>query len=344
MKVFLAELTNTSFAARMQGLRSRKRTRAAMTAFKSNLHEYTNIRSSSQVVRNDMTNSQQYKFTEHIISTRKLREIKTISQGRGRKLKSQLFPELATVLSYAFGELDARDGGGLEAHPRLTTGTMYHASNTVMTMKKARKVLLSLAPDEFKISLSSCYNYTENYRSGSAQAKRHHQGKEVNAPISLRKPPRIGVEQLVVNLHWSTANINLILDSSQDLSQCLIVSKDAKTIIPTDIAPVQRPGPTWKSHLELSDHSWDQSRTNSVTPMTFLFMDTKTVQCQSPVSFVQTLDMHASESTMLHLTRSGQCVTLINLSFYEPDTTFKCLNELCYLLTLTELDVILGII
>ena len=159
--------------------------------------------------------SQQHQLTERIISTRKLREIKTIGQGRGKKLKSQLFPELSTILCYAFGELDARDGGGVEAHPQLTTGTMYRASNTAMTMKKAREVLLSLAPDEFKISLSSCYNYTESNHSGSAQASRHHQGKDVNAPISLRKPPRTGVQQLVVNLHWSTANINLMLDSCQ---------------------------------------------------------------------------------------------------------------------------------
>ena len=32
-------------------------------------------------------------------------------------------------------------------------------------------------------------------------------------------------------------------------------------------------------------------------------------------------------------------LTLINLSFYKPNTTFKCLNETCYLLTLTELNV-----
>ena len=102
---------------------------------------------------------------------------------------------------------------------------MYRASNTAMTMKKAREVLLSLAPDEFKISLSSCYNYTESNHSGSAQASRHHQGKDVNAPISLRKPPRTGVQQLVINLHWSTANVNLMLDSCQDLSQCLIGCK-----------------------------------------------------------------------------------------------------------------------
>ena len=64
-------------------------------------------------------------------------------------------------------------GGGLESHPRLTTGTLYH-----------REILLSLSPQAFQILLSSCYNYTEN---GSAQAKRHHEGRGVNPPLSLKK-------------------------------------------------------------------------------------------------------------------------------------------------------------
>ncbi len=38
------------------------------------------------------------------------------------------------------------------------------------------------------------------------------------------------------------------------------------------------------------------------------------------------------------MTRSGQGVTLLNLSFFEPDTTFKALNELFLLLTLPALD------
>ena len=67
------------------------------------------------------------------------------------------------MLSHAFGECDVSEcgGGGLEAHPRLTTGTLYRASGSATTMKRAREILLSYAPDGFKISLSSCYNYTE---------------------------------------------------------------------------------------------------------------------------------------------------------------------------------------
>ena len=332
LKALVAEVTSTSFTAKLQGLKSRKGTRNAKISLSSHLLHYSNIRATSQVVRNDMTNAQQHNLTERIISAIKLKKIKTIGEGRGRKLKTVQFPELATVLSYAFGEFD----GGTEAHPRLTTGTMYRASDNATTMKQAREVLLSLAPEGFKISLSSCFNYTENYRKGSIQSKQHHVGKDVNASLSLKKPPRTGVQHLVVNLHWSTANVNLLVDSCHNMPHCLVVSKDAKAIIPTDIAPVQHPGHSWKQRLELPDHTWDQSRTNAITPMTFLFLLTRVEQL--PATSVNVLDLQVSDTTMLHLTRSGQSVTLLNLSFFEPDTTFKCLNEICYLLSMTELD------
>ena len=101
-----------------------------------------------------------------------MKEICTIGEGHGRKLKSTEFPELGLVLEYAFGELDAQiGGGGLEAHPHLTTGTLYRGVVSVTTMQQAREVLLSIAQEGFSISLSACYNYTENYRQGSVQAK-----------------------------------------------------------------------------------------------------------------------------------------------------------------------------
>ena len=44
--------------------------------------------------------------------------MKTIAKGRGRKLKTEQFPELSMALEYAFGELDVSEGGGggLESH------------------------------------------------------------------------------------------------------------------------------------------------------------------------------------------------------------------------------------
>ena len=71
-----------------------------------------------------------------------------------------------------------------------------------------------------------------------------------------------------VNLHWTTANVELYIDSCLDLPHCMVISRDAKAIIPTDISPAQHPGHTWKKRLELSHHAWDQLRTNVITPMT----------------------------------------------------------------------------
>ena len=116
---------------------------------------------------------------------------------------------IGIALEYPFDELYIREGGGgLESHPTLTTGTLYKSVDNVTTMKRAREVLLSLAPTRFNISLSLCYNYTNNYRRGSLQAVTHHVGRGVNEDLSLKKP-RIWVPQRVINLHWTVCNVNL---------------------------------------------------------------------------------------------------------------------------------------
>ena len=275
-----------------------------------------------------MNNEQQRRFTRRIVQSRKIKEIRTIHSGRGRHLKSDEFSELACILEYAFGERDIKEqgGGGMESHPRLMDGVLYRAHDSKTTMAKAREVLLALSPPEFQISLSCCYNYTENYRAASYQAKQHHFGRGVNAQISLHSPPRVGVPKFVINLHWSTANVVYLADyAHHNSSKCMIVSKDAKAIVPANIPPVQQQGKTWKKII-LPDHTWDQSRTDAVTPMTFLFLTTieKTIR--------------ESAIPTVYVTRTGTPVTLLNLSLYEPETVFKCLNELFILLTKPALD------
>ena len=103
-----------------------------------------------------------------------------------------------------------------------------------------------------------------------------------------------------------------------------MLSKDAKSIILADSSPVQLPGPSWKKSV-LPDHTWNQSRTYAITPMTYLFL--KPVVSPLPYSQLESLDIHVSESTVLQVTRSGQGVTLLNLSYFEPDNTYKCFNE-----------------
>ena len=137
LKALVAELTNTKIVAKLQGILSRKGVRNATKSLHSNLKLYANLRTTSQTVRSDLTTIQQYKLTERI-SARKSKEIRSIAEGRGRKLKSKEFPKLAAVLCYAFGEYDIREcgGGGLEAHPRLTTGTLYRASDSATSGSK----------------------------------------------------------------------------------------------------------------------------------------------------------------------------------------------------------------
>ena len=112
-------------------------------------------------------------------------------------------------------------------------------------MKQARETLLALSPNKFNISLLTCYNYTQNFKAGTNQAKRHHEGRHINACISLHALPRIDVKHLSVNLHWSSSNVNNII-AFKSSETTVFDSKDAKCIVCADISPVQRPGKTWK--------------------------------------------------------------------------------------------------
>ena len=143
LKALIAEVSNVAFTDKLQGLQSRHRTRNAKQNVHYNLEKYLIIRTTSQIVQNDMTNRQQNQLTERI-SSRKLKELKTIRPGRGQKLKCENFPEMAAVLEYAFGECDMMEGGGLEAHPRLTNETMYRALDSVTSMRKAWEIFISL--------------------------------------------------------------------------------------------------------------------------------------------------------------------------------------------------------
>ena len=188
-------------------------------------------------------------------------------------------PDLAAILEFAFGGGDRVDraGGGLESQPRLTDTVIYQAADNDTVMRQAREILLALAPEGFNISLSSCFNYTQNYREGTYQARRHHSGRGINACLSLHKPPRTGVEQFVINLHWSMQNVNLTLDLCHAYpSNILVHSKDAKAKIHAKVSPVQKTGKTWRKTI-LPDHDWSRLAHNAITPMTHLFLKTETV-------------------------------------------------------------------
>ena len=126
---------------------------------------------------------------------------------------------------------------------------------------------------------------------------------------------------MLINLHWSTANVTNIVDASQDQPFSVVISKDAKSVIPGDIPPVQHPGHSWKSKEIYPDHTWEQSRTNSLTPMIFLMLETRVTATSTDT--IGELDQSVSNTTTLRVTRTGQAVTLLNLSHFEPETTFN---------------------
>eukprot|EP00112_Aurelia_sp_Birch-Aquarium-sp1_P021266 Seg568.7 transcript_id=Seg568.7/GoldUCD/mRNA.D3Y31 product=Vertnin protein_id=Seg568.7/GoldUCD/D3Y31 len=322
LRAILAKISSIRFAARLEGKGSWHGVRGAVSKLEADLGIYKDIKITSQVVRNDMTNAQQNQLTRRIASKRKHTQMRTIAEGRGCHLKCDEFPDLAATLECLF------TAEGLESHPRLTDSVLYRAKSNNLTMEKAREALLSVSPKGFSISLSTCYNYTQNFKAGTAQAKRHHEGRNINACISLHTAPRTSVAQVVANLHWSSANINSIIESAiEDKDDSIIDSKDAKNIVCADIQPVQHPGKTWKKREGVApDHSWDQSRRNAVTPMAHLFLSLS----PSNTSVGRTSD------PIIQVTRSGQAAVLVNISLYEPSTSFRALNELLLMLTLPQ--------
>lgn len=105
-----------------------------------------------------------------------------------------------------------------------------------------------------------------------------------------------------------------------------IDSKDAKAKVQADVAPVQKPGKTWRK-ITLPDHDWSASAHNSITPMAHLFMETE-----------MQLDFDNEEASSYSVKRSGGAAILLNLSYFEPETVQRAFNELFLLLANPALD------
>lgn len=136
-----------------------------------------------------------------------------------------------------------------------------------------------------------------------------------------------------MNSHWTTSHVNYLVDSAaENPNGFFLDSKDAKCVVCEHIALVLKPGRTWRT-FETPDHSFDQSRINAVTPMTHLFMDIK----NEPQKNDATL-LIPNTDVVINVTRTGKAVTLINLSFSEPETVFGVFNELFLLMCIPSLD------
>ena len=328
LKAVLAKVTSVNFMMKLANVQDKRSFQRSKGLVGRNLELFKETK--NEIMSNsESTSDAERKKNNCVLERMKLEKLRHIHKGRGRKLKCEEFPDLAGILEFAFGEGDRVDraGGGLESHPRLTDTVLYRAADSNTVMRQARETILALAPEGFNISLSSCFNYTQNYREGTYQAKRHHSGKGINARLSLHKPPRIGVEQFVINLHWSTQNVNLTLDLSHAHPDNIMVdSKDAKAKIHADVSPVQKPGKTWRK-IVLPDHDWNSLAHNAITPMTHLFLKTETISEEEEGS-----DLFSS------VRRTGTAATLLNLPYFEPETIHRVFNKLFLLLNNPALD------
>ena len=344
LKGIFATSTSVKFTAKLQRVKNRTAIANCRDELGENIEKFRNIEQTSLMVSNNMTNEQQRQLTRRVIQKRKVKELNCKYDSRGRMLKYEQWPDLSKCLEYIFDNQDVteRAGEGLESHPRLKNEIRFRSKDNNTFMRQACEIINNISPPSFNISLSSCYNYTMTYKKNSSAAKRHHHGMDVNAKLSLHRPPHTKVDKLVVNLHYTSANVNYLCDYAAKYPENVLVdSKDAKKIVCADITPVQKPSKLWKD-VEYLDHDWDQSRTNAVTPMTHLFLRTDITHQTSSIRKNPTINevdiLSPISDTVLHITRTGTSVTLINPSLLEPETTFRLFHEIFLLLTKPSLD------
>ena len=141
-------------------------------------------------------------------------------------------------------EYDISSGGwGVDAYPRLTTGTPYRAADSATPVKEARQILASTG---FSVSLSS----TPKPIARAA----FNQNVITTTKMSLSKKIMDWSWEGVLNPHWLTTNITYRVDTSQGMSSSLL-SKGAEAIIPGDIVLELHPG--------LSRRKWYSARLHS---------------------------------------------------------------------------------
>ena len=135
------------------------------------------------------------------------------------------FPGLTSILERFFE-------GGMVSHPRLTTSTLFHHEKNNLFTRQGREYILMHAPPFFDVSLSTCYNYTMNYREDSRAAIQHHHGRGINADISLKRSPSLStcynytmkyhenMRAAKQHHHGRGINADISLKRSPSLSRC----------------------------------------------------------------------------------------------------------------------------
>ena len=125
------------------------------------------------------------------------------------------FPDLVAIMEYEFwGEHRERGGGRLESHSKLCNKLLYRVSDSKTKMNDARQAILALAPDDFTTSLSSCFNYTQNFLKDILEARRHREERGVllASPFIRLQIPQSS--KTIINIRWTSSKVNYVLDKA----------------------------------------------------------------------------------------------------------------------------------
>ena len=125
------------------------------------------------------------------------------------------------------------------------------------------------------ISVSCAYTYTDNAKSKTYQARRHHEGKNVNPGARLKKTIRDQVKQKSNKSHFATTDVRCTLVQVFKF-QTATVARDDKARCPCDCEIVDRPSKSW-TKISYSDHSFQKDTSRSIIITTYQFVKKKTV-------------------------------------------------------------------
>eukprot|EP00854_Cymbomonas_tetramitiformis_P029283 gene29283-36447_t len=236
--------------------------------------------------------------------------------GQGRKLKADEHPAFTAILKALF-DCSVDGSGGLESHPRLITEVLFRQSSGWMNMPRA----VAIINDHFQIpvSISCAYTYSENFRAGTAQAKRHHAGRGINPGISLQRSTRDGNSHESRNAHFATAGMNYSYNDYLDDEYGAVLAGDAKAKTHTDVAPVQRPGKSW-SKVVFDDHDWDKRSKRDLVITTYQLVVPQPMLEKVPV-------IHIDGRPLISTRVTGAAISVVKINYFEDESTVRNMQE-----------------
>ena len=188
-------------------------------------------------------------------------------------------------------------------------------------MPRAVSILQQLY--DIPIKLSTAYTYTKNFKANTYQEKRHAHAQTTD--IMLHNSTRDKNKHQSINSHFCIADVQYSL-TNVHLCDGATIARDNKAKVHCDVEVVQRASKSWVK-VQYSDHNWEKSSERTLTPTTYQFVNLTELSKQEVL-------LSEIDGIPLVKTRvTGEALTLIQASFFEPESCFRHLNELLYVMS-----------